>query len=62
MLSYADNCQGCGKEYLSSELIPIKLGSMILSRIKVCAKCLEKCDPVEEYLEAAKLLLGTHAD
>ncbi|HLG28328.1 MAG TPA: hypothetical protein VI423_11125 [Paenisporosarcina sp.] len=54
---YADNCQACGQEHLSIELIPIKLGSFLLSRVKVCMGCLLKSDVYQDYKEAADLIL-----
>lgn len=54
---YADNCGACGKEFLSTDLIPVKIGSQILSRIKVCQACLGHCDPIQDYIEAAEILV-----
>lgn len=56
---YADNCQACGKEHLSIELIPVKLGTYSASRIRVCLKCLIKSDVYGDYKEAAELIMST---
>lgn len=58
-LVYADNCQACSQECLSTELIPVKLGSYCLSRIKVCMSCLIHSNVYEDYKEAAELILQT---
>ncbi len=57
---YADNCQACGAEYLSSELIPVKLGEVSLSRIRICLGCLAMDNNVfEDYRHAAELIVQT---
>lgn len=54
---YADNCGACGEEYLSIELVPVKLGTLFLSRVKTCVGCLvESPDIYQEYKEAVDLI------
>lgn len=54
---YADNCGACGTEYLSYELIPIKIGSYSLN-VKVCLNCLtEDSDTYQQYKSAAEIIL-----
>lgn len=56
---YADNCQACGQEYLNIELIPVKLGSKALSRIRICLGCFTHSDIQDDYKEAAELIIQT---
>lgn len=58
---HADNCQACGQEFLSTELIPVKLGSYYVPRIRICLGCLVQGDIYEDYREAAELILDTKA-
>lgn len=53
---FADNCQACGQEFLSIQLIPIKLGSISLPRIKICMGCLVQNDIQKDYKFAANIL------
>lgn len=55
MKVYADNCGVCGREYVSSELVPAKLGG-IFSGVKVCSSCLTIADIAEHYKNAAELI------
>lgn len=57
MKVYSDNCGACGKEYLSSELMPTtKLGGTF-SKVKVCSFCLVIADITEDYKSAAELIV-----
>lgn len=56
MRTFADNCGACGKEYLSTELTPIKFGSYSLSRIRICVSCLTYANIAEDYKNAAELI------
>lgn len=55
MKIYADNCGVCGREYISSELIPSKLGG-IFSGVKMCSFCLVISNIAENYKSAAELI------
>lgn len=55
---YADNCQACGVEYLSTDLTPVKLGYTHMMRIKICKKCMSVSDPAEDLVEAASIILS----
>lgn len=61
MVIFADNCQGCGNEFLSTELTPIKIGGAFLSRIKICKECLDSCD-IDSCLIEASQIMEKHAD
>lgn len=55
---YADNCQVCGKEHLSLELIPMRLGSKSFETVKTCLSCLaQKNDVEQDYRDAAILII-----
>ncbi len=55
---FADNCQVCGEEKLSIELMPVRLGEHSFSRIKTCLGCLiEHKDIQAEFKEAANLIV-----
>lgn len=54
---YPDNCGVCGEEYLSSQLIAIKLGGVTLSNVRVCLGCLAQSDIYEDYKDAAEAIL-----
>lgn len=54
---YADNCGVCGEEFLSSELTAVKLGGKTLSRVKVCLGCLVQTDVIQDYKDAAEIIL-----
>ena len=55
MKVYSDNCGACGKEYLSSELMPAKLGGTF-SKVKICSFCLSIANITEDYKSAAELI------
>lgn len=56
---YADNCQACGQEHLNIELIPVKLGTYAMSRVRVCLGCLANSNTYDDYQEAAELIMQT---
>lgn len=56
MVVFPDNCQVCGDEKFSYELMPIKLGSHSFANIKTCMDCLVNLDSDHEYQESAQLL------
>lgn len=54
---YPDNCGACGEEYLSSQLIAVKLGETTLSSVRVCLGCLAQSDVYENYKNVAETIL-----
>lgn len=54
---FADNCGACGEEYLSTQLIPVKLGNTVLSRVRICLGCLVQSDIYQNYKEAAEAIV-----
>lgn len=59
MKVFADNCQACGQEEISTVLQPIKLGSAHNNTLKVCAECLQLHLALQDYKEAAKLIVSS---
>jgi len=55
----AVNCQTCGLEYFSSELVPIKLGELIFDKLKICANCNAFANSEEDFKEAAEIIIST---
>jgi hypothetical protein len=54
---FPDNCGACGEEYLSSELTPIKLGNISVTRIKICIGCMaDNKDVVQDLVDVAEIL------
>lgn len=62
MKEYADNCQACGLEYLSTELSPIKLGGVVIRNLQICANCRAFADTAEDFKEAAEIISSTFSD
>jgi len=62
MKEYADNCQACGLEYLSTELSPIKLGGAVIRDLQICANCRAFADAAEDFKEAAEIISSTFLD
>lgn len=55
---FPDNCQACGKEFISYELIPVKLGEYSFANIRICLGCLVQDKNIySEYQKSIKLLL-----
>lgn len=55
---FAENCQICGTEYLSLELIPIRLGGTIFDSMHSCLTCLaKKHDSKDDFKESAQLII-----
>ena len=55
---YAVNCQVCGEERLSVEVMPIRLGSHSFSRINTCLACIiNNNDVLDDFKESANLII-----
>jgi hypothetical protein len=59
MAVFADNCQACGEEYLSTDLIAVKLGNYTLTRVRVCLGCLAHSNIIDDYKKASELIVQT---
>jgi hypothetical protein len=58
---YSDNCEACGGEELSSDLLPVKIGSLSLNLCAVCINYSVAAEiigvlPQHKYLMAANIL------
>ena len=62
MKEYADNCQACGLEYLSTELTPIKLSGVVFERLRICANCKEFANEVQDFKVAAEIISSTFSE
>lgn len=59
MKEYADNCQACGLEVLSTELTPIKLGGIMFANLKICDNCRAFANANEDFKIAAEIISST---
>ena len=59
MKEYADNCQACGTEYLSTELTPIKLSGVVFERLRICSGCKSFANEFQDFKVAAEIISST---
>lgn len=55
---YSANCEVCGEEHLSLELIPMRLGNKSTEHVRSCLACLSyKVDAEDDYRDAAQMII-----